>query len=70
MRPGCPLKNPSGETRMPAEKPEWRNPDAEAFSSYTLKIPEGEALRVENNNVYGVKKNSRYVKAPIARGEI
>ena len=55
---------------MPAEKPEWRNPDAEAFSSYTLKIPEGEALRVENNNVYGVKKNSRYVKAPIARGEI
>ena len=46
------------------------NPDAEAFSSYTLKIPEGEALRVENINVYGVKKNSRYVKAPIARGEI
>ena len=46
------------------------NPDAEAFSSYTLKVPEGEALRVENINVYGVKKNSRYVKAPIARGEI
>ena len=46
------------------------NPDAEAFSSYTLKIPEGEALRVENINIYGVKKNSSYVKAPIARGEI
>ena len=46
------------------------NPDAEPFSSYTLKIPEGEALRVENINVYGVKKDSRYVRAPIGRGEV
>ncbi len=46
------------------------NKDAEPFSSYTLKIPEGEALRVENISVYGVRKDSRYVKAPIARGEV
>ena len=46
------------------------NEDAEAFSAYTLKIPEGEALRVENISVYGVKKNSRYVKAPIGRGQV
>lgn len=46
------------------------NPDAEPFSSYTLKIPEGEALRVENINIYGVKKDSRYVRAPIGRGEV
>ena len=46
------------------------SPDAEPFTTYTLQIPEGEALRVENITVYGVKKNSRYVKAPIARGEI
>lgn len=46
------------------------NPDAEPFSSYTLKIPEGEALRVENINVYGIKKDSRYVRAPIGRGEV
>ena len=46
------------------------NEDAEAFSAYTLKIPEGEALRVENISVYGVKKNSRYVKAPLGRGQV
>ena len=46
------------------------NEDAEAFSAYTLKMPEGEALRVENISVYGVKKNSRYVKAPIGRGQV
>lgn len=45
-------------------------PDAEPFTTYTLQIPEGEALRVENITVYGVKKDSRYVKAPIGRGEI
>lgn len=46
------------------------NKSAEAFSSCTLTIPEGEALRVENITVYGVKKDSRYVRVPIARGEI
>ena len=46
------------------------NPDAEAFSSYTLRIPEGEALRTENIQVYGIKKNSRYIHASIGRGEI
>lgn len=42
---------------------------AEAFTSYTLRIPEGEALRVENITVYGIKKDSSYIDAPIARGE-
>ena len=46
------------------------NEDAEAFSSYTLRIPEGEALRTENIQVYGIKKNSRYIHAEIGRGEI
>ncbi len=46
------------------------NPDAEAFSSYTLRIPEGEALRSENISVYGIKKNSRYIHASLKRGEI
>lgn len=46
------------------------NPDAEAFSSYTLRIPEGEALRTENIQVYGIKRNSRYIHASIGRGEI
>ena len=46
------------------------SPDAEPFTTYSLQIPEGEALRVENITVYGVKKDSRYVKAPIARGKI
>ena len=46
------------------------NHDAEAFSSYTLRIPEGEALRTENIQVYGIKKNSRYIHASIGRGEI
>ena len=46
------------------------NPDAEAFSSYTLRIPEGEALRTENIQVYGIKKNSRYIHTSIGRGEI
>ena len=44
--------------------------DAEPFSSYTLQIPEGEGLRVENITVYGIQKDSRYVHAPIRRGEI
>lgn len=46
------------------------NKDAEAFSSYTLRIPEGEALRSENISVYGIKKNSRYIHKQISRGEI
>ena len=46
------------------------NPDAEAFSSYTLRIPEGEALRTENISVYGIKKNSRYIHTSIGKGEI
>ena len=46
------------------------NKDAEPFASYTLRIPEGEALRVEDINVYGIKKNSRYIHIPIRRGEI
>lgn len=46
------------------------NPDAEPFSSYTLRIPEGEALRTEDISVYGVKKDSRYIHVPIRRGEI
>ena len=44
--------------------------DAEPFTSYSLQIPEGEGRRVENITVYGVKKDSRYVRAPIRRGEI
>ena len=46
------------------------NKDAEAFSSYTLRIPEGEALRSENISIYGIKKNSRYIHQPLKRGEI
>lgn len=46
------------------------NKDAEAFSSYTLRIPEGEALRSENISIYGIKKNSRYIHQPLNRGEI
>ena len=46
------------------------NKDAEPFSSYTLRIPEGEAPRSENISVYGIKKDSRYIHAPIRRGEI
>jgi putative ABC transport system permease protein len=46
------------------------NKDAEPFASYTLRIPEGEALRVEDINVYGIKKNSRYIHAEIGRREI
>ena len=44
--------------------------DAEPFAAYTLRIPEGESLRAENIAVYGVQKDSRYVQAPIARGEV
>ena len=46
------------------------NEDAEPFSSYTLRIPEGEALRTENITVYGVRKDSRYIRTRIGRGEV
>ena len=44
--------------------------ETEPFSSYTLRIPEGEALRTENITVYGVKKDSRYIHTPISRGQV
>ncbi len=45
------------------------NPDAEKFSIYTLKTM-GDIARAEDISIYGIEKNSKYVKANISDDEI